>query len=153
MYPSYPAWKSSLALNPLSHFNLKLKTIPFDSYVQLEVEQFIGKVGIQRVKMTAFKMDLEFDGQYRMLDIGQFFLVRDNINDIMLVPIIMQKLAQIKEITEKTTVKLLKAIKGQGASIDKKSYMRNSKTCTLLSWNLNFDRFVFRDSNSISYDI
>ena len=46
--------------------------------------------------MTAFRMDLEFDGQYRMLDIGQVFLVRDNINDIMLVPAIMQKLAQVK---------------------------------------------------------
>lgn len=46
--------------------------------------------------MTAFRMDLEFDGQYRMLEIGQVFLVRDNKCDILLVPTIMQVLTQVK---------------------------------------------------------
>lgn len=41
-------------------------------------------------------MDLEFDGQYRKLEIGQVFLVRDNKCDILLVPTIMQVLTQVK---------------------------------------------------------
>ncbi|EPB92444.1 hypothetical protein HMPREF1544_00742 [Mucor circinelloides 1006PhL] len=75
-------------------------------------------------------MDLEFDGQYRMLEIGQVFLVWDNKCDILLVPTIMQVLTQVKEEIEVTRKNLFKAIKGQGFTTDKKGYMR--KSCSSL---------------------
>lgn len=41
-------------------------------------------------------MDLAYNGQYRMVEMSQFFIVRDNVDDIMLIPTIIQKLDQIK---------------------------------------------------------
>lgn len=47
-------------------------------------------------KVTAFKIDLVHNGQYRMVEVSQFFVVRDNIDDIMLIPATIQKIEQIK---------------------------------------------------------
>ncbi|CAO0796397.1 unnamed protein product [Mucor circinelloides] len=87
---------------------------------------------VEDLKMTAFRMDLEFDGQYRMLEIGQVFLVRDNKCDILLVPTILQVLTQVKEEIEVTRTNLFKAIKGQGFTTDKKGYMRKSCSSPLV---------------------
>ncbi|KAI7902346.1 uncharacterized protein BX663DRAFT_486668 [Cokeromyces recurvatus] len=37
-------------------------------------------------EVTAFKMDLQYNGQYRMIELISFFVVRNNIDDFMLVP-------------------------------------------------------------------
>ncbi|KAI9486922.1 MAG: hypothetical protein EXX96DRAFT_471779 [Benjaminiella poitrasii] len=87
---------------------------------------------VEGLKMTAFRMDLEFDGQYRMLEIAQVFLVRDNKCDILLVPTIMQVLTQVKEEIEVTRTNLFKAIKGQGVTTDEKGYMRKSCSSPLV---------------------
>jgi hypothetical protein len=39
-------------------------------------------------------MDLLYNGQFRLIEINNFFIVRDTVDDIILIPGIMQKLGQ-----------------------------------------------------------
>ncbi|KAI8376752.1 hypothetical protein EDC96DRAFT_551407 [Choanephora cucurbitarum] len=71
---------------------------------------------VESLKVTAFRVDLEFDGRHKTFEIVQVFLVRGNKCDILIVPTIVQLSTQIE------------AIKGQGVTIDKKGYMR--KICS-----------------------
>lgn len=41
-------------------------------------------------------MDLKFNGQYRMMELSRFHFVRECIDDILLVPAVMEKLFQIQ---------------------------------------------------------
>ncbi|KAI7903604.1 uncharacterized protein BX663DRAFT_433056, partial [Cokeromyces recurvatus] len=45
-------------------------------------------------KVTAFKMDLQYDGQYQMIEFNSFFVVRNNIDDFKLVPGVTEKMYQ-----------------------------------------------------------
>lgn len=53
----------------------------------------INRIGGQA---TAYKMDLLYNGQYRMVELSRFFFTRDNVDDVMLVPTIMEKLCQLQ---------------------------------------------------------
>ncbi|CAO3704078.1 unnamed protein product [Rhizopus stolonifer] len=92
-------------VDPLSTINFELFIIELGKEMKLAIDKLVVYkvenpeiVGllVEGVKVTAFKMDLAYNGQYRMLEMGQFFVFRDNVNDIMLLPSIMQKLDQIK---------------------------------------------------------
>ncbi|EIE91392.1 hypothetical protein RO3G_16103 [Rhizopus delemar RA 99-880] len=55
---------------------------------------------------TTYKMDLKFNGQYRMMELSRFHFVRECIDDILLVPAVMEKLFQIQTIIQKNLEEL-----------------------------------------------
>ncbi|KAL7314636.1 hypothetical protein PS15m_006182 [Mucor circinelloides] len=72
-------------------------------------------------------MDLRYNGQYRMIELNSFFIVRNNIDDIMLVPYIMEeKMYQLKAIIQGTLERLYKAIQGQENAEDRRIYRREA---------------------------
>lgn len=90
-------------------------------------------------------MDLRYNGQYRMIELNSFFIVRNNIDDIMLVPYIMEKMYQLKvkyntahqhkrrcsnylkqAIIQGTLERPYKAIQGQENAEDRRSYRREA---------------------------
>ncbi|KAG1046714.1 hypothetical protein G6F43_010812 [Rhizopus delemar] len=74
---------------------------------------------------TAYKMDLLYNGQYRMVELSRFFLTRDNVDDVMLVPTIMEKLCQLQCIIQNTIDKLYQAIQEPSSQVDITPYMRS----------------------------
>ncbi|KAG1459297.1 hypothetical protein G6F46_005517 [Rhizopus delemar] len=101
--------------------------LALDKLVLYKVEnpEVVGLL-VEGIKVTAFKMDLAYNGQYRMVEMSQFFVVRDNVDDIMLIPTIIQKLDQIKQVIEDTNEKIFKTLKVKDCSIDLTSYMRKA---------------------------
>lgn len=91
-------------------------------------------------------MDLRYNGQYRMIELNSFFIVRNNIDDIILVPYIMEeKMYQLKvkyntahqrkrgcsnylkqAIIQGTLERLYKAIQGQENAEDRRIYRREA---------------------------
>ncbi|KAG1048970.1 hypothetical protein G6F43_008679 [Rhizopus delemar] len=61
---------------------------------------------IEGYTATTYKMDLKFNGQYRMMELSRFHFVRECIDDILLVPAVMEKLFQIQTIIQKTLEEL-----------------------------------------------
>ncbi|PHZ11633.1 uncharacterized protein RHIMIDRAFT_244120 [Rhizopus microsporus ATCC 52813] len=53
-------------------------------------------------KAVAYKMDIKYNGQYRMIEISRFHFARDISDDILLLPTIIEKLNQMKKIIERT---------------------------------------------------
>jgi hypothetical protein len=49
---------------------------------------------------TFYKVNLLFNGQYRMLELYRFHLARDNLDDIMLLPVILEKFNHIAQIIQ-----------------------------------------------------
>lgn len=41
-------------------------------------------------------MDLRFNGQYRMIEISKFYISMKSVDDLMVLPSILEKLAQVK---------------------------------------------------------
>ncbi|KAG0738426.1 hypothetical protein G6F57_012260 [Rhizopus arrhizus] len=75
---------------------------------------------------VAYKMDLEYDGQYRMIEMSRFNFTRDNVDDILLVPAIIEKLNQIKEIIQATINNLYSRINGDEELVDLTPYTRQA---------------------------
>ncbi|KAG1466911.1 hypothetical protein G6F46_000479 [Rhizopus delemar] len=72
---------------------LILRKVKCPEVVGLLVEGYVA---------TAYKMDLKFNGQYRMVEISKFNFTCNSVGDIMLVPTIMEKLYQIQAIISET---------------------------------------------------
>jgi hypothetical protein len=53
-------------------------------------------------KAVAYKMDIKYNGQYRMNKISRFHFARGISDDILLLPTIIEKLNQMKKIIERT---------------------------------------------------
>lgn len=89
-------------------------------------------------------MDLAYNGVYRMIELSEFHACRGNINNIMLIPTIMQRLDEVKvsiyrfffliqslmlyvflwqTVIEETKKKLFQALKGEVLE-DKTEWMR-----------------------------
>ncbi|GAA5802401.1 hypothetical protein HPULCUR_007866 [Helicostylum pulchrum] len=66
---------------------------------------------IRGLNVTVMKMNLQYNGQYRLIEISTFFLVRDTIDDIMLIPSIVQKLDQVRQIVQDTMENVYEAIR------------------------------------------
>lgn len=47
---------------------------------------------------TAYKMDLTYNGQCRMMEMDSFRFINDNSDDILSLPAIIEKLNQVKVI-------------------------------------------------------
>ncbi|GAA5800827.1 hypothetical protein HPULCUR_006266 [Helicostylum pulchrum] len=77
---------------------------------KVDSPEIIGLL-IRGLNVTVMKMDLQYNGQYRLIEISTFFLVRDTIDDIMLIPSIIQKLDQVRQIIQDTMEKIYKAIR------------------------------------------
>ncbi|EIE91147.1 hypothetical protein RO3G_15858 [Rhizopus delemar RA 99-880] len=63
-----------------------------------------------------------------MVELSRFFLTRDNVDDVMLVPTIMEKLCQLQRIIQNTIDKLYQAIQEPSSQVGITSYMRISRT-------------------------
>ncbi|KAI9004915.1 hypothetical protein CLU79DRAFT_782039 [Phycomyces nitens] len=140
-----------LYLNPLSTINFELLMIEVKKHgnfgngnlekdlVKLgkEMQLALDKLAIFKVKdpvvvgllvegieITSYKMDLKYNGQYRMIEMGQFYAVRDNLVDVMLVPSIIQRMNQVQQIIEEMSIKVFKAINGQEYGQDVTTCMR-----------------------------
>ncbi|KAF7720915.1 hypothetical protein EC973_005775 [Apophysomyces ossiformis] len=72
---------------------------------------------------VAYKMDLVYNGQYRMIELSRFHFVRENVNDISLVPTILEKLHQLQVIVEQTMGNLYKSLEEENC-VDLTSYAR-----------------------------
>ncbi|KAG0734888.1 hypothetical protein G6F57_007010 [Rhizopus arrhizus] len=57
-------------------------------------------------KAVAYKMDIKYNGQYRMIEISRFHFARDISDDILLLPTIIEKLNPMKKIIERTILNL-----------------------------------------------
>ncbi|KAL0085068.1 hypothetical protein J3Q64DRAFT_1814507 [Phycomyces blakesleeanus] len=112
-----------------------------------EVQITINKLVLQRVAnqeivgllikedhvATSFKMDLKYNGQYRMMKISEFNFIRKAPDDILLLPTIMEKLNQIKiilfnRISTSTLKKLYEALRNKDDQEDLTSYIRTPCT-------------------------
>jgi hypothetical protein len=62
-------------------------------------------------------MNLEYDGQYRMIEISRFNFTRDNVDDILLIPAII-------EIIQVTINNLYSRINGNEELVDLTPYTR-----------------------------
>ncbi|CEG72873.1 hypothetical protein RMATCC62417_08356 [Rhizopus microsporus] len=71
-------------------------------------------------------MDLRYNGQYRMIELNSLFVVRNNIDDSMLVPGIMEKIYQLQAIIQGTLERLYKAIQGQESAEDHRGCRRDA---------------------------
>ncbi|RCH84970.1 hypothetical protein CU097_004261 [Rhizopus azygosporus] len=80
---------------------------------------------------TAFKMDLKYNGQYRMVKLSELNFIRKTPDDILLLPTIMEKLNQIKEIISGTLKNLYEAIGNRDNQEDLTPYIRTSSTSVL----------------------
>lgn len=70
-------------------------------------------------------MTLKYEGLYQMIEISQFNFTRDN-TDILLIPAIIEKLSQIKEIVLATINNLYQCINGDEELVDLTSYSRQA---------------------------
>ncbi|KAI8637871.1 hypothetical protein BD408DRAFT_477957 [Parasitella parasitica] len=78
---------------------------------------------------TAFKIDLKYNDQYRMMKISEFNFIRTTSDDILLLPTIMEKLNQIKAIISNTLKNLYEALGNKEDQEDLTSYIRTPCTC------------------------
>lgn len=81
---------------------------------------------IEDTKAIAYKMTLKYEGLYQMIEISQFNFARDNTDDILLIPAIIEKLSQIKEIILATISNLYQCINGDEELVDLTSYTRQA---------------------------
>ena len=44
----------------------------------------------------AYKMGLLYNGLYRMMELSKLYLTRDSVNDVLLIPAILEKLYQLQ---------------------------------------------------------
>ncbi|RCH85782.1 hypothetical protein CU097_008094 [Rhizopus azygosporus] len=79
---------------------------------------------IEDTKTIVYKMTLKYEGLYQMIEISQFNFTRDNTDDILLIPAIIRKLSQIKEIVLATISNLYQCIDGDEELVDLTSYTR-----------------------------
>ncbi|EPB88138.1 hypothetical protein HMPREF1544_05082 [Mucor circinelloides 1006PhL] len=118
-----------------SNGHLEVDIVKLGKEMQLALNKLIEKkvkdpevvaLLVEGYKVTTFKMDLQYNGQYRMIELNSFFIVRNNIDDIMLVPSIIEKMYQLKAIIQGTLERLYKAIQGQENAEDRRSYRREA---------------------------
>ncbi|CEI97854.1 hypothetical protein RMCBS344292_11979 [Rhizopus microsporus] len=81
---------------------------------------------IEDTKTIAYKMTLKYEGLYQMIEISQFNFTRDNTDDTLLIPAIIEKLSQIKEIVLATISNLYQCINGNEELVDLTSYTRQA---------------------------
>ncbi|KAI8093959.1 hypothetical protein BDF21DRAFT_331253 [Thamnidium elegans] len=94
---------------------------------KMDSPEVIGLL-IRGLKATVLKTDLVYNGQYRLIEISTFFIVRDTVEDLMLIPGIIQKLDQARQIIHGTIEKVYKTIrKENGTTQDNNVFMR--KVC------------------------
>ncbi|KAL9553110.1 hypothetical protein MBANPS3_003453 [Mucor bainieri] len=55
-------------------------------------------IHIEGLKTTVYTMDLNFNGQYRMIKVSAFSFLRHNVNDILLVSSIILNMSRIKKV-------------------------------------------------------
>ncbi|KAI7904958.1 uncharacterized protein BX663DRAFT_501159 [Cokeromyces recurvatus] len=80
---------------------------------------------IKGTKASTFKMDIAYNGQYRMVELSQFHLLQEYTDDIMLVPIIMEKMFQIQAIIKQTINNIYEAINDKNIpTLDASNYIR-----------------------------
>ncbi|KAG1041172.1 hypothetical protein G6F43_012143 [Rhizopus delemar] len=103
--------------------------LPLDKMVAYKVDSpEVISLLIRGSKATVMKMDLLYNGQYRLIEISNFFIVRDTVEDIMLIPGIIQKLDQARQMIQNTIEKVYKAIRKEVSSTqDNNTFMR--KVC------------------------
>ncbi|KAG1527497.1 hypothetical protein G6F47_012291 [Rhizopus delemar] len=70
------------------------------------------------------KMDLRFNGQYRMIEISKFYISMKSVDDLMVLPSILEKLAQVKKIIQSTMKKLYESIEDEEKKDDFSQYTR-----------------------------
>ncbi|KAG1521320.1 hypothetical protein G6F47_003389 [Rhizopus delemar] len=81
-------------------------------------------------KAVAYKMDIKYNGQYRMIEISRFHFARDISDDILLLPAIIEKLNQMKKIIERTVSNLYNSENEE--VVDLTAYTRKSCKSPLL---------------------
>ncbi|CAO3682352.1 unnamed protein product [Rhizopus stolonifer] len=79
---------------------------------------------IEGTKAVVFRMDLAYNGQYRMVELSRFHFLCNYVDDIWLVPAIMEKFHQIHMIIQQTLQNLYQAIQNEDNSRDISSYIR-----------------------------
>ncbi|KAI9322918.1 hypothetical protein BX666DRAFT_2017304 [Dichotomocladium elegans] len=98
--------------------------------VQYKVEcpEVVGLLIEDGSKATAYRMDLLYNGQYRMVELSNFHFIRQTPDDILLVPTILEKLQQLQKIISRTMTKLYKAVNGEQEEVleEKLSYIRDA---------------------------
>lgn len=57
-------------------------------------------------------MTLDYDGQYKMTEISRLNFTRENVDDTLLIPAIVQKLDRIKDIINNTITSIYRCISG-----------------------------------------
>ncbi|KAG0176082.1 hypothetical protein DFQ29_006602 [Apophysomyces sp. BC1021] len=80
---------------------------------KVECPEVVGLLIEEGNTATAYKMDLQYNAQYRMVELSKFHFIRENADDILLVPTILEKLKQLQMIVARTMEKLYKAIDPQ----------------------------------------
>ncbi|KAG1136861.1 hypothetical protein G6F37_011675 [Rhizopus arrhizus] len=71
-------------------------------------------------------MNLEYNGQYQMIEISRFYFTRETVDDILLIPAIVTKLNQIKDIIETTITNIYRCISGDEELVDLTPYTRQA---------------------------
>ncbi|KAI9364655.1 hypothetical protein BD770DRAFT_151365 [Pilaira anomala] len=96
--------------------------LALDKLLQYKVKNpEVPRLLVEGIKITAYKMDLAYNGVYRMIELSEFYACRGNINDIMLIPTIMQRLDEVKTVVEETKKKFF-VPSTQGRSIGSDIY-------------------------------
>ncbi|KAG1460270.1 hypothetical protein G6F56_005988 [Rhizopus delemar] len=81
---------------------------------------------VEDCRAVAYKMNLEYNGQYQMIEISRFYFTRETVDDILLIPAIVTKLNQIKDIIETTITNIYRCISGDEELVDLTPYTRQA---------------------------
>ncbi|GAA5805647.1 hypothetical protein HPULCUR_011170 [Helicostylum pulchrum] len=102
-----------------------------DDLVKLgkEMHTALNKLILKKVKhpeVVGLKVGDESEARYQMIELSRFNFPRNNVDDVLLIPAILPRLTQMKEIIENTMNNLFESINDNQKNADLIPYTREA---------------------------